>query len=333
MLNNLSFSNFKAYFRVVEPLVLPDYTGSTFRGALGHALREVRYDSGAVCKACPDLSSCRYMDLYSYFFESPWDHPFIKEAHEGLLPMMRRETYPQPFVIDPSPGGQYSRGEILELSFTLIGKAVEHFPFFKCGLANMADRRLGRGGGRVVLEAVCDGFPSEDGNEALVYDGETREIVGPCQVIDFEHIRRWIGDRPGVISEVNINFLTPFRYKYENRSGHPLTFEILMRNLLRRFTLLSVHSPLTFPVDYKQILSLAASVGVKAASLKEQGFERYSARQNSRISMDGAVGEITFAGDMPPFLPFLKMGEFLNVGKNASFGLGKYQVAFTAKGD
>jgi len=38
------------------------------------------------------------------------------------------------------------------------------------------------------------------------------------------------------------------------------------------------------------------------------------------------VGDIVFAGNLNEFLPYIKMCEFLNVGKNSTFGLGKYKI-------
>jgi len=54
MSDNLSFSRFRAYFDVKKELDFPSYTGSAIRGALGHAMREVRYgQKPAVCPDCP----------------------------------------------------------------------------------------------------------------------------------------------------------------------------------------------------------------------------------------------------------------------------------------
>jgi hypothetical protein len=36
------------------------------------------------------------------------------------------------------------------------------------------------------------------------------------------------------------------------------------------------------------------------------------------------VGDIVFVGRLAELLPFLKMCELLNVGKNVAFGLGKF---------
>ncbi len=107
MLDNLTFSCFKAYFNVKGPLPvqLPPYSGSAFRGALGHAMREVRYGMSPGCSECPVRSECRYQNLYAYFFESPGDHPFICENSRTLN--RYGDNFPQPFILDPPRGGLY----------------------------------------------------------------------------------------------------------------------------------------------------------------------------------------------------------------------------------
>lgn len=42
--------------------------------------------------------------------------------------------------------------------------------------------------------------------------------------------------------------------------------------------------------------------------------------------MGGFLGDITFEGNIEPFMPLIKAGEILHVGKGAGFGLGKYEI-------
>ena len=44
------------------------------------------------------------------------------------------------------------------------------------------------------------------------------------------------------------------------------------------------------------------------------------------MQLGGLVGSANYAGDLAAFLPFVALGVFLHVGKNATFGLGKYRV-------
>ena len=45
-----------------------------------------------------------------------------------------------------------------------------------------------------------------------------------------------------------------------------------------------------------------------------------------KLKMGGFLGEITFEGDLAEFLPFLKLGEYLHIGKGTVYGLGKYEI-------
>jgi CRISPR/Cas system endoribonuclease Cas6 (RAMP superfamily) len=44
------------------------------------------------------------------------------------------------------------------------------------------------------------------------------------------------------------------------------------------------------------------------------------------MRLGGFVGRARYKGKLDPFWPYLKMGEFVHVGKNASFGLGWYEM-------
>lgn len=328
MLGNLSFSRFKAYFRIKDPIRLPRHTGTVLHDALGQAFWKVRYGMKEACPDCPIRSECRYQNLRVYFFKSPADHPFIKPVHDSLHRMMKRDEYPQPFVFDPIAGGEYPEGELLAFSFTLVGKGIECFPFMACALSAVGGKELGLGNRRVTLEAIVNGLRSDAADEPIVYDAQTARITGPCEVIDFDCVRQWVLQSVGLnggARKARIRFLTPFRYKSNGKLGAPLTFEILMRNLLRRLTLLSVHSPLSSDLNYKHLLSLVANVNQVSPALQWGQRRRRSFSQKKWMSLDGYVGEITFSGDLNPFLPYLRMGEFLNVGKAASFGHGKYE--------
>lgn len=140
---------------------------------------------------------------------------------------------------------------------------------------------------------------------------------------------RWpeiIGSLPP--PRVRLSFLTPTRIKYENSLTKDLEFHVLFRNLLRRISLLSY-----FHCDYKlddrgfkDLIEQARDVRTINQKLHWHDWERYSNRQETRMKMGGVMGEITYEGDLTPFWPYIRLGEYVHVGKGSSFGLGKYRT-------
>ena len=54
---------------------------------------------------------------------------------------------------------------------------------------------------------------------------------------------------------------------------------------------------------------------VDKKNLKWYEWQWYSGRQEMRINKGGFVGDITFEGHIEPFMPLIKAGEILHVGK------------------
>ena len=128
--------------------------------------------------------------------------------------------------------------------------------------------------------------------------------------------------------QLTLNFLTPTRILYNSHLTLDLEFHILIRNLLRRLSLLYYFHCGGDPSewDFKGIIEIAKDVKVKKQALTWYDWERYSTRQDTRMKMGGFVGNISFEGNIEPFMQLIKAGEILHVGKGTSFGLGKYRI-------
>jgi hypothetical protein len=320
--NNLSLTRYEAVYKTELNFGLPVFTGSVIHGALGHAMRRTAFNPRRPeCADCPIRSSCRHENLYGYLFESPADHPFI-DVHARSI-AMQQETYPQPFVIDPPAGGGYLSGESLTFSFTLIGKAIRFLPFFACSLANID--RLGGRSQNVSFESLTPmGFDLNGASEEIREELQS-DAVGWEKQLDFKTFSEFVSLSKVDFGKLKLRFLTPFRFKQENKLGRGFTFTLLMKSLFRRMTLLGVHSPLSVPIDFKRLLTAAEDVQTRS-ELTWYDWQRYSSRQGSSMKLGGYIGTVEFCGRLNEFLPYILFGEFISVGKNCSFGLGSYRV-------
>ncbi|MGH9361779.1 MAG: CRISPR system precrRNA processing endoribonuclease RAMP protein Cas6, partial [Thermoanaerobaculia bacterium] len=52
----------------------------------------------------------------------------------------------------------------------------------------------------------------------------------------------------------------------------------------------------------------------------------YSARSGAEMLLGGKVGRLLYGGEAARFLPILRAGEILHVGKNTASGCGRIQV-------
>jgi CRISPR-associated endoribonuclease Cas6 len=124
-----------------------------------------------------------------------------------------------------------------------------------------------------------------------------------------------------------MRFLTPTRIEEKNDLITRPAFHQLIKHLLRRVSLLAYyHCDIKLDLDFKSLIEESKTVQTVQSNLRWHDWERYSNRQRTRMSLGGFVGDITFTGDFQKWLPLLRLGEYLHVGKATSFGLGKYEI-------
>jgi CRISPR/Cas system endoribonuclease Cas6 (RAMP superfamily) len=86
------------------------------------------------------------------------------------------------------------------------------------------------------------------------------------------------------------------------------------------------HVGRSLDLDFTGLIERARQVQLADASFRWVDLERYSGRQKRPMTLGGIVGEATYAGDLGEFLPFLRLGEQVHVGKASSFGFGRYEL-------
>jgi hypothetical protein len=340
---SLSAACYRVTFTAGERLDLPEYLGSTLRGAFGRAFRTLacpaRFD-----EPCPIPAQCPY---HLIFESSPPPDSEALRTHEEI---------PRPFVIapewrlmpdqhphpDPLPqrsgrgadslsgrgasgGGSrriYEPGEELSFGLTLIGRAQEFFPHFVVALREMD--RLGRARQTIALTRIESrtGFSACSPGQ-IVYDAGENLVHGMAPPLTLADCAR----EPCPRGPVTIEFVTQTRLKHEGMWARIAEFQVFFRRLLGRLSSMArFHCGAPLEVDFKRIIDEAHKVRLVRNDARWVSWSRYSSRQNTKMQWEGLAGTVIYDGELTPFWPYLVFGQYIHVGHGATFGLGRYQI-------
>lgn len=306
------------------------------------------------CERCMVADHC----IYPYLFETPVPpdvpqlrgqaqapHPFI------LTPPMLKVTeraeqvsahslsngktvrlVRSPATADSESRHRLSRGERLTFGLLLMGRAFEYLPYVVYAVSEMARRGLGVARARFELAEVV--MIDEDGNRSSIYSGESERISIPdsatmrlsdliCRRLDrLENMSEFSAEI------LRLKFLTPARIRVEGDLQVGMSFELLVRNLLRRVSMLAaVHGRSRLDLDYRGLIDRAGKIETSSSALRWFDWERYSNRQQTKMNLGGFIGEVEYSGKaIEEFLPLIVANELLHLGAGTSFGLGKYEI-------
>lgn len=300
-----------------QDLRLPEYAGSVLRGAFGAALRRTACMTGQPhCPDCPLWRSCPYPAL----FETPPRQTLLRQQFSQV---------PNPYVIEPPSWGTRSiaAGEPLVFHMVLIGRdslrqlaLVVH--------AWQRALRHGLGPQRIPgwLESV-DWLPDEVGGRSLpVLDPQSGRVVAHDPLLVIEPLLTGTHD---TALTVHLDIDTPMRLQ---REGHALgrdelSARVLVTQLLRRTSLmLDLHLGMPLPYDGPALIGLTANLEDDRSGLRWRDWIRHSSRQQQDMTLGGVTGRWTLNGPLASLLPWLKLGQWLHIGKNATMGMGAYRL-------
>jgi hypothetical protein len=308
--------------RAIVPIHLPSNGASSLRGAFGMALKRLVcvHTERKECAGCPVEERC----AYPYLFET--------RAAAGEAGTRGFEDLPRPYVIRSGLGEQFVLpGDTLTWSVTLIGRAIEHLPYFALAWQEMGQRGIGSERGRFQLLQVealdLDGRAGE-----TLYDRATNRLRRPAGVIGAAQLWDWqesfLRRSTCGAREAELRFVTPTLLKYQGHAAAEPEFHVLWRSLQRRLsTLRLAHGTGRCEADFAAAIRHAETIRLERWTARELSWSRYSRRQEQRVPMRGFVGVARYRGDLAPLLPALKLGTLVGVGDNSTFGQGHYEIS------
>ncbi len=308
---SLTLKRLRFQCEALDPIRLPPYSGSAWRGVIGRSLRHsVCVTRQPTCDGCLLRTQC----AYSTFFESPPASPETAARYNAL---------PHPFVLEPEPPGrrEIGPGEPLGVGMTLIGPAGALAPYLIHAVQRAGSRGLGREGGRFSLQAVQQETALGSDHWQPIYTAEDATLV-PAET-------RPAPPAPAP-STLRLQLHTPLRLKRNGRylGARDLDARDLLGALATRLeTLAAFYGDAREPFARADAHAAINQITLHPQQLQWVDWTRYSSRQRTHMQLGGLLGTLQLQGPgLPALWPLLVLGQWLHVGKATSFGLGRYRV-------
>ena len=211
-----------------------------------------------------------------------------------------QQGWPKPYVILPPLDEQehYPKGQQFTLEITLIGEATQHYAIMQAAVEYLGLRM---------------GLGYEQGRYKII--GITNTKPKPKQATQTQ--------------KITLKLPTRLRLKSKNRLlKQTPNFQLIITRLLGRIkTLEKAYMNKQMPHnDYYGLINKAKDIKIKNSHIKWDDWDRFSGSQRKWMKFGGLMGEITYSGDLQPFMEALELGEWVHIGGKTSFGLGKYEL-------
>jgi len=325
MWRHITLTIFQAEYRTERACQLPEYLGSTFRGVFGQELHAVScVEAGPPCDRCRRPDRCAAGALF--------DSPFAGQTGLSATPTAEPAgasggfDQPRPYILAPPSRnrGTYAPDESIRLGLTLVGRSRAWYPWVVAAMAGIGRRGLGAERRNLSLARISSLGPLGAQTEI---DTETRGVTDHIPELEGGQI---VAEAPAPSSQAVVAFITPADLKRKGQRIDRLDGPTFFRRLIRRIgTLVESYCtipPEAGPCDFHALGALADQVTVKEQDVAMQTWERYSNRLEGKHPLSGLVGRALLSDIPEPLWPYLILGQWVHVGKSASFGQGRYMV-------
>lgn len=302
----LPVHRYQLQFATDQPLNLPAYAGSAWRGAFGRALKKsVCVIRHTACEECLLYRSC----AYPYIFETPLPANAAK---------MRKYTRaPHPFVLQ-IPSLEEVEQQPYAFNLSVFGHGQRFFPYMLYAM-QLAGQE-GIGGARQSFELRQVLKQLQNGDWEIVY--QNGELVANDEDSN--------APAPEMPAAITIKLHTPMRLKQQGHNLNPENFQFgaFFSTLLRRISMLTYfHTDTPLETDFAGLTQRARDIEFTGQDLHWFDWKRYSSRQDTEMNMGGVIGllDLDMRG-LEAFWPYLWLGQWTHAGKATSMGLGQYSI-------
>lgn len=290
---------------VLADTTLPREKVSALRGGMGSILLNRNCIRDGECSQCEFESECIVpRTLYSKYEIQP---AFVtSDSSVGYL--LECEDHVE----------HCRKGERFEFCLVLFGKALVHFNQYAATFFEMGRRcGIGRYHSKFRICKICN-----TEGQSLFEGGEWYMDRFVIHTLYDYVLYRSMGLGTDA-QDYRIIFDTPLTLKYQGEYLQKFELQAIVEAVKRRLYMLNCFEGIDAHME-----------AVKEEVLPEfsyteqhiEGISRYSSRKDTKMILRGIKGQTRISGLPEEVLQLLLVGELIHIGKNTSFGFGRYHV-------
>jgi len=297
----------KLHFTVAftEDTVLQKYKASALRGGMGEMLLRQNCIRDRKCEKCDFAGECLVQRIMYSKMEI---QPDFMGGGDSVGYVLECENYRE----------EFDAGDQLDFQVIIFGKTIVYFAqildaFFRLGVYG-----VGKNKSRYEIVSVTNSRkePILSGNDVIM-ENYRIEAVGRYVA---HRLKKFSADEDSVI----LKFQSPLALKHQGEFVREFEYEAIIAAVKRRLYMLAC-----FEGIETDVRGWILSEGVNSDSLEQHlvRIPRYSNRKNEKMNLEGIEGRCIISGIDAQILRVLLAGELLHIGKNTSFGFGRYHVS------
>lgn len=308
LFNALKVQFIKLRFTIIflSDSILPKDKVSAIRGGMGEMLLRMNCVRDRQCGLCEFEAECIVnRTLYSKFAKKP-DFVTTEGSAGYILECENRKN-------------TFKAGEKLNFYLILFGKTIVHFnQFFQAFTALGQQEGIGKYHAKFQIGSITntEGMPIVTGNLVNM----DRYVIHT--LYDYIMFRKMYLDIS--LEKYMIIFDTPLTLKYKSEYLHEFQIEAIFSAIKRRIYILNCLEGIDETLLENDIPSPLPEVSQQEHYLVK--VNRYSIRKNEKMTLKGLRGHMTISGLTEDAMTLLLIGELLHIGKNTSFGFGRFHI-------
>ena len=301
----------KLHFRIrlLEDTLLPKHKVSALRGGIGEMLLRANCISNRACESCDFAEECIVQrTMYSKTENKP---AFVTNG-DSVGYVLECENYKE----------EFEAGDEIHFSLILFGKTIVYFNQYVQALHLLGMNGLGKYESKFQIVRIENTRRQQilEGNSIFMENYKVETLA------DYVNYRvKQLGIEPGETTRrsISLKFYTPLSVKYQGEELSDFHGEGIWNALRRRLYMLACFENMDADAFYQMRVEPPTVI---QSDVRQQSIKRYSFRIELKMRLKGISGTVILAGiDYSMLLLFLA-GEVIHLGKNTSFGFGRYYI-------